>query len=149
VTGLINVRSVSLAAARIGIDRGIEQAETIGCRACIAVVDAAGNQVAYVRMDGAPYNSAQHALDKAYSAGGNGTATQDMWRYVQDDPQLNLGILKVQGLSVLGGGLPIVVDGELVGGVGASGSCGMAEDDAVAGAAVAAILELIDASGQG
>ena len=52
----------------------------------------------YDRMDGAPYNSAQHARDKAVSSAGNGVATHEMWAYVADDPQLNLGILKVAGL---------------------------------------------------
>ena len=55
------------------------------------MIDAAGNLVAYARMDGAPYNSAQHAQDKAFSSAGNGTATQDMWDYVADRPQLHLG----------------------------------------------------------
>jgi uncharacterized protein GlcG (DUF336 family) len=134
------MRTVSRETARIGIDRAVEKSEAIGCRTCIAVIDIAGNLVSYDRMDGAPYNSAQHAQDKAVSSAGNGVATHDMWAYVADHPQLNLGILKVQGLSVLGGGVPIHLDGELIGAVGVSGSCGMAEDQVIAEAAVAAIL---------
>jgi uncharacterized protein GlcG (DUF336 family) len=143
VPQLIQTRTVSRELARIGIERAVEQSEAIGCRTCIAVIDVAGNLVSYDRMDGAPYNSAQHAQDKAVSSAGNGVATHDMWAYVANDPQLNLGILKVQGFSVLGGGVPIHLDGELLGAVGVSGSCGMAEDQAVAEAAVAAILDAL------
>jgi uncharacterized protein GlcG (DUF336 family) len=141
---LIHTRTVSRELARIGIERAVEASEAIGCRTCIAVIDIAGNLVSYDRMNGAPYNSAQHAQDKAFSSAGNGVATHEMWAYVADDPQLNLGILKVQGFSVLGGGVPIHFDGELIGAVGVSGSCGMAEDQAVAEAAVAAIFAALE-----
>ena len=141
---LIQTRTVSRELARIGIERAVEESEAVGCRTCVAVIDIAGNLVSYDRMDGAPYNSAQHARDKAISSAGNGVATHEMWAYVADGPQLNLGILKVQGLSVLGGGVPIHLDGELIGAVGVSGSCGMAEDQAIAEAAVAAILAALE-----
>lgn len=151
MSGLNTARSVDRAAARAGIERAVTEAASIGCRTCIAVMDAAGNLVSYDRMDGAPYNSARHAQDKAYSAAGNGTATMDMWSFVADNPQLHLGILKVPGLSVLGGGVPVVVGGEVVGAVGVSGSCGQDEDHAIALVAAAAIVDAIGdtSAGQG
>ena len=107
------------------------KAGELGCHVCIAVIDVAGHLVSYDRMDGAPFQSARHAQDKAgVSAAGNGLATHEMWAYVEDDAQLRQGVLKVEGLSVLGGGLPIRHADELVGAVGVSGSCGMAEDRA-------------------
>lgn len=133
-------RNVSRDLARLGIDRAIAESVALGCLTCIAVVDSAGHTVSYDRMDGAPFQSAQHAQDKAYSAAGNRVATHEMWEYVQDDPWLKTGIGKVQGLNLLGGGIPIKLDGDVIGAVGVSGSCGMAEDRAVAEAAVAAIL---------
>ena len=66
-----------------------------------------------------------------------------MWAYVADTPQLNLGVLKVEGMSVLGGGYPIFHEGQLVGAIGVSGNRGMPEDQAVAQAAVAAMIESI------
>lgn len=140
MAGLTSIRSVDRAACRIGIDHAVATAEAMGCRCCIAVVDAAGHLVSYDRMDGAPLQSAQHAREKALSAAGNWLATNDMWAYVADTPQLHLGVLKVEGLSVLGGGVPIRIGDELVGAVGVSGSCGMPEDHAIAEAAIAAIL---------
>ena len=147
MTGLNTTRSVDRATARIGIERAVAEAETIGCRTCIAVMDSGGNLVSYDRMNGAPYNSALHAQDKAFSAAANGVATNDMWRFVADSEQLRLGVLKVRGLSVLGGGVPIVIGGELVGAVGVSGSCGQDEDHAIALAAVAAIVAAIGEAG--
>jgi uncharacterized protein GlcG (DUF336 family) len=146
---LIQLRSLSRELARIGIERALADATALGCRACIAVVDAAGHLVSYDRMDGAPFQSARHAQDKALSAAGNGLSTEDMWAYVADDAQLRQGVLKIEGLSILGGGVPIHINGELVGAVGVSGSCGMPEDQAVAASAVAAILEALGDAGVG
>ncbi len=140
---LNQTRSVSRELARVGIERALTKAAELSCRVCIAVVDTAGMVVSYDRMDGAPFQSARHALDKAVSSAGNGLATGDMWAYVADTPQLNLGVLKVEGMSVLGGGVPIVHEGNLVGAVGVSGSRGMPEDQAVAEAAVAAVIASI------
>lgn len=135
-------RSVNRAIARAGVDRAVVESEAIGCT-CIAVVDSAGNLVSHDRMDGAPYNSAIHAQEKAYSAAGNGVATMAMWTAVEAKQQLALGILKVKGLSVLGGGVPLVLGEEIVGAVGVSGSCGQDEDHAIATAAAAAIIDAI------
>jgi uncharacterized protein GlcG (DUF336 family) len=140
---LKHARTVSRELARIGIERALLKAAELGCEICVAIVDIAGMVVSYDRMDGAPFQSARHALDKAVSSAGNGLATSDMWTYVAETPQLNLGVLKVEGLSILGGGVPIRCDGELVGAVGVSGSCGMPEDQAIATAAVAAIVEAL------
>jgi uncharacterized protein GlcG (DUF336 family) len=141
--GLVTIRSVGRSAARAGIEAAVVAAQELGCRCCIAVVDMAGETVSYDRMDGAPFNSAPNARDKAVSAAGNGTATNDMWAYVANDPQLHLGILKVPGLSVLGGGVPIVLGEERIGAVGVSGDCGMTEDHAIATAGVTAILAAV------
>ncbi len=144
MTGLVTTRAVGRAAARAGIEAAIAQAEAIDCRCCVAVVDPGGHVVSYDRMDGAPIQSAQHARDKAVSAAGNGLATNEMWSSVADTPQLRSGVLKVAGLSILGGGVPVRLGGELVGAVGVSGSCGMEEDHALAETAIAAILRAVD-----
>lgn len=137
---LLTQHLLSRELARVGIERAVEASTELGCRTCVAIVDAAGHLVSYDRMDGAPFQSARHAQDKALASAGNGMATDEMWAYARDDAQLRLGVLKVAGLSVLGGGVPIRVNGELVGAVGVSGSCGMAEDRAIAEQAVAAVL---------
>ena len=141
---LIESRRPSRDLARIGIERAIEVSIAQGCRTCIAVVDPSGLLVSYDRMDGAPFQSAQHAMDKAISSAGNRLATHEMWEYIKDDPWLRQGINKVEGLNLLGGGVPIKVGDEVIGAVGVSGSCGMPEDRAAAEAAVAAIIAAIE-----
>jgi uncharacterized protein GlcG (DUF336 family) len=144
MAGINTVRSVDREAARIGIDAAVAESVRLGCRTCIAVLDATGELVSYDRMDGAPFQSAQNARDKALSSAGNGLSTNDMWAYVEHVPQLNPGALKIQGLSVIGGGIPIRYQDELIGAIGVSGNCGMPQDQAVAEAALAAILAALE-----
>jgi len=72
------------------------------------------------RLDGAQFGSVDVARDKAYSA----VAFRRPTKAFEDglgQGGTNLRILKLTGASPLEGGLPIVVDGKIVGGVGVSG----------------------------
>jgi glc operon protein GlcG len=86
----------------------------------IAVLDSGGNLVMLHRMDGAQFGSIDVARDKAHSA----VAFRRPTKAFEDalgQGGVNLRILKLPGASPLEGGLPIVVGGKLVGGVGVSG----------------------------
>ena len=86
----------------------------------IAVLDSGGNLVMLQRMDGAQFGSVEVAKEKAYSA----VAFRRPTKAFEDalgQGGVNLRILKLPGASPLEGGLPIVVDGKLIGGVGVSG----------------------------
>jgi uncharacterized protein GlcG (DUF336 family) len=141
---LLESRTVSRQLARVGVDRAVAESIAMGRLTCLAVMDGAGHLVSYDRMDGAPFQSAQLAQDKAYSVAGNGQATHEFWQMISGEPWLVHGVGKIQGLVVLGGGVPIVHDGELIGAVGVSGNGNMDEDRAIAEAAVAAILAVLD-----
>jgi uncharacterized protein GlcG (DUF336 family) len=79
-------------------------------------------------MDGAPLLSAQIAQDKAYTvAAFGGVPTHEWWNMIQDEPPVLHGIVKTDRLVVFGGGVPLLVDGALIGAAGASG--GSAEQD--------------------
>ena len=140
---LLLSHTISRELARVGIDRAIAESIAMGCLTCIAVLDSAGHLVSFDRMDGAPFQSTQLAQDKAFSVAGNGLATHQFWEMVADDPWLVHNVGQVEGLVVLGGGVPLRVDGQLVGAVGVSGKSNMAEDRAIAEAAVSAILDAI------
>jgi glc operon protein GlcG len=87
---------------------------------CIAVLDSGGNLVMMNRMDGAQWGSIEVAREKAYSA----VAFRRPTKAFEDalgQGGANLRILRVPGASPLEGGLPIVVDGKLIGAVGVSG----------------------------
>ena len=104
----------------------------------IAVCDEGGNLKAFSRMDGAPVLSLQIAQDKAFTAISFGMATHEWFEFIKDDPPLLHGIVHTPRLVVFGGGYPIFVDQQLVGGIGVSGGH-WKEDMQVAEAAVQAL----------
>jgi glc operon protein GlcG len=86
----------------------------------IAVLDSGGNLVMLSRMDGTQIGSIEVAKEKAYSA----VAFRRPTKVFQDlvgQGGANLRLLRLSGASVLEGGIPIVVDGKIVGAVGVSG----------------------------
>jgi uncharacterized protein GlcG (DUF336 family) len=86
----------------------------------IVVLDSGGNLVTLHRMDGAQFGSIDVAREKAYSA----VAFRRPTKAFEDalgQGGANLRILRLPGASPLEGGLPIVVDGKLIGAVGVSG----------------------------
>jgi uncharacterized protein GlcG (DUF336 family) len=86
----------------------------------IAVLDSGGNLVMLQRMDGAQFGSIEVAREKAYSA----VAFRRPSKAFEDalgQGGVNLRILRLAGASPFEGGLPIVVDGKLIGSVGVSG----------------------------
>lgn len=93
-----------------------------GKAAVISVVDAHGELLAFLRVDGAPLASIQIAMNKAYTAarerkpsGEIGQASRNL-RYGFDIAYF--GDPRIVGW---GGGLPVIVDGMVVGAVGVSG----------------------------
>lgn len=116
------------------LNAGIAKATDMGQPQCIAIVDDGGHLLAFVRMDGAFHMSEQTALRKSRTAAVYGAPTGGIEAGV--DIKLALG---TDGQRInLPGGLPIVVDGHLIGGVGVGSGSG-AQDREVAAAAIAAI----------
>jgi uncharacterized protein GlcG (DUF336 family) len=118
---MLSVKRLSLEEAKILIEGAKQKSEEIGIPMCIAVVDDSGNLIAFHRMDGAKAHSILIAQDKAYTAGAARKATHD-YNAVNVPGNLAFGIHTEAGgrISSVGGGLPVVVDGEFVGGIGLS-----------------------------
>jgi uncharacterized protein GlcG (DUF336 family) len=98
----------------------------------VAVVDAGGNLVAFGRMDGAEIAGPVLAVDKAYTAVANRLATSELARLAA--PGGELFGLQSNGngrFVIFGGGVPIVIGGEVVGAIGVSGAS-TADDEACA-----------------
>lgn len=122
------VRTLTLSGAQQALGAALAHAERIGVEVCVAVSDRAGGLLAFARMDGAPLMSGQIAQDKAFTvAAFKGLPTHQWFDLIRDEPPLLHGIVKTDRLIVFGGGVPVLVDGELVGAVGVSG--GSAEQD--------------------
>ncbi len=89
----------------------------------LAVVDTAGNLVALARMDKARWMTAGVAQSKALTAATFGRSSKDVADLAQSRSLLFSSISELVGRPLLlaGGGLPLILNGELLGGVGASG----------------------------
>ncbi|HNM97431.1 MAG TPA: heme-binding protein [Marmoricola sp.] len=130
-------RTLTLSGARAVLDAALAHAERIGVPVNVCVSDDAGHQIMAARMDGAALLSATIAADKAYTvAAFLGIPTHQWFDLIKDEPSLREGIVHRNRLVIFGGGVAVIVDGELVGAIGVSG--GSAEQDreiAEAGAA--------------
>jgi glc operon protein GlcG len=113
-----------------------------GKAAVIAVADAHGELIALLRVDGAPLTSIQIATNKAYTAARDRKASRDIGQSSRD-PQKGFDIAYYGDPKILGwgGGLPVVLEGAVVGAVGVSGLPEM-EDIELAQMGVEAILKM-------
>jgi uncharacterized protein GlcG (DUF336 family) len=101
----------------------------------IAIVDAGGELLGFLRLDNASAGTAQIALGKARTSARFGRPTKVYADRVLTD---TLTFLSVDGLVSLQGGLPIVINGRVIGAIGVSGGTSQQDED-VAGAAIAII----------
>ena len=126
---------IGLEAAQALIDRAIEAGRARGFRLAVAVVEPSGELVAFGRMDDVQYGSINVAQAKARSAARFRSATASAEERLAGG---RIALLAIDGLMPVAGGVPIVVDGRVVGAIGVSGASS-AQDDEVARAAIAAV----------
>ena len=107
---------------------------------CIAITDESGQLVAFERMDGGKVTSTTIAIDKAFTAAAARKATHEYGTASQPGASA-YGIASAIGgrLMVVGGGLPVTVNGAVVGGIGVSSGT-PAQDQDVAQAGIDAYL---------
>ena len=120
MANVIQKNSISAELAQKMVDAALAKANAIGVPVDIAILDDGGNLKAFNRMDGAPILSIEIAQNKAYTAL-FGLPTQDFFNFIQGNPSLLAGIPQVARVAAYGGGLPIKVDGAIVGAIGVSG----------------------------
>ena len=138
-TTAISQGTVSLEDARRVTAAAEERAQEIGQPQNIAVVDAGGNLVSHVRMDGAWIGSVDVAINKAFTARAFDLPTAELAADSQPGGQF-YGIQESNKgrVVIFAGGIPLKRDGEVVGAVGVSGGDGE-QDTAVAEAAAGAL----------
>ncbi len=129
--------------AREIVNKAEEKAREIGVRVCIAVVDDGGNLVEFRRMTGAPILSIGIAQNKAYTSVAFGLPTGKWYELIKDEPPLLHGIVHTPNLVIFAGGIPIKVNGQIIGGIGVSGATSQQDEEiAMAGVVVVENLEL-------
>jgi uncharacterized protein GlcG (DUF336 family) len=101
----------------------------------IAIVDDGGHLVYLQRADGTQFGSVEVAIGKAYSASAFKRNTKSWEERLAEG---RLGYLSLPGAVLLEGGLPLILDGDVVGGIGVSG-VKSSEDAEIAAAGAAAL----------
>lgn len=134
----IEQRSVSLEMANGLAEIALASCRAMNRAAVVAIVDRGGNLVALQRGDQVGPHNTRAAERKAFTALSTKTGTSALVERAASDPG-SRNLENVPELLLLGGGLPIVHAGEVIGGIGVAGSGGSASDEQCASAAVATL----------
>lgn len=116
------------------IRRGMEQSAAKGLKMAFAVAEPSGELVAFAKMDDAPYASTRLAQQKARTSARLRMTTALMVERVQGGRAV---LLSSDEVIAVGGGVPILAGGRVIGALGVSGASA-AEDTAIAAATLAA-----------
>jgi uncharacterized protein GlcG (DUF336 family) len=125
----VSQKNISCEAAAKIAQGAIDKANELGIKINVAVTDSSGVLMAFLRMPGSFLHSIDISIDKAYTSASFGFPTSQWMSFIKDDPALREGIVQRERLVIFGGGVPIQLEGELIGGVGVSG--GSAEQDEI------------------
>lgn len=136
-----DIATLSWVGASLAVESALSRAEQLGIKVNAAAVDRNGNTLSYLRMPGAFLHSEGLAIDKAYTAASFGFATREWLDKIGDNARLRIGITSRPRLVILGGGVPIMLDGVCIGGIGVSG--GSEEQDELCANAALEVLGLL------
>jgi glc operon protein GlcG len=135
-TGLTMRPTLSSSASRRMIEAAVAEATTMTVPVTVVIVDESGTLKEMVRMDGAPLVSVQTAVAKAYAAAAIGMPPDEFYRAIEGDAAAVIEFGTRPGLALIAGGIPVLADGQVAGGVGVAGAMTGAEDRRIATAAV-------------
>jgi glc operon protein GlcG len=130
----INVIVLDQTGAQTVLQAAKESAQQRNAPSAIAVVDPAGDLLAFQRMDGVRPASADLAIEKARTAARLERPTAE----IEDNIDRGRTAFVTANIMALRGGMPVRVDGKVVGAVGVAG-LSKETDTAIANAAAAAL----------
>jgi uncharacterized protein GlcG (DUF336 family) len=113
--------SITLEEARRAAEPALTEAKKNGWMVAVAVVDPSGNLVYYEKMDNTQLGSATVAVDKARSAALFKRPTKAFQDAIASGPD-GARVLSLHGATPIEGGIPLVVEGKIVGAIGVSGA---------------------------
>ena len=128
---------ISSAEALRLINHVVVEAEVINKQIAVAVTGPEGELISFLRMDGASTAASLIAQNKAYTSARDRKSTKAMGEFMlgNDRPPAFWGD---KGITGFGGGLPILQNGKVIGGIGISG-LSEAEDERIAASAIKAV----------
>jgi uncharacterized protein GlcG (DUF336 family) len=121
-----------LSMATKAVQAAMEACKKDGYRVSVSIVDRAGVLRAMGRADGAGSHTVDSSRKKAYTAASLRRATTELAELVGKVPTLEALRDMNPEILILGGGLPIEIGGDVVGGIGVGGAPGAHLDDACA-----------------
>ena len=121
------------------IQASLDACHKDGYRVSVSVVDRAGVLRAMARAEGAGPHTVDSSRKKAYTAASLRRPTTELAELINKVPTLQALREMNDQVLMLGGGLPIEISGEIVGGIGVGGAPGAHLDDACAQAGLDAI----------
>ena len=139
--GVIMQRNLSLALAKAIAEASLAECKSKGFNTSVVVLDRAGQVLVTLRDERASAQTAEMARRKAYTALMFRTTTIEFQKRTANDSPL-AAQRNVADILALGGGAPIQVGTETIGGVGSSGSS-QEQDDACAKAGIAKAADLL------
>ena len=139
-SGLVMQRNLSLGMAKTIAEATIAACKEKGFSTAAAVVDRAGQVMVVLRDEQASGQTAEMARRKAYTARMFRSTTLEFQKRTTDPKYA--AQRDVADILALGGGVPILIGNEVIGGVGSSGSS-QEQDDACAKAGVAKVADLL------
>ncbi|NKM31892.1 GlcG/HbpS family heme-binding protein [Rhizobium laguerreae] len=138
---MLIIKRLDLDDARALIAGARAKAEEIGVPMCIAVTDESGQLIAFERMNGGKITSTLIAQDKAFTAAGAKRTTESYGEASQPGkPAYGINTAIGGRLSIVAGGIPVLVDGQVVGAIGVSSGT-PAQDSECAVAAIDGFLK--------
>lgn len=138
---MLEIKRLSLEEAEVLVEGARKKSDAINIPMCIAVTDESGHLIAFDRMDGGKVTSISIAIDKAFTGACARKGTHVYNQLCQPgQPTFGIHITNGGHFSIIGGGLPVTVDGQIVAGVGISSGTAI-EDQEVAEAALAYFYE--------
>ena len=132
-------KNVSMKMALMIIDGALEQCTKDGYRVSVAIVDKGGNLAASLRGDGTNPHTMEFARLKAYTSRTRGQTSLEVQK-LMEKPE-NAWLKQIPNVVGIGGGVPIKVGSETIGGVGVSGAPGGEKDEACANAGIAKVAD--------
>jgi uncharacterized protein GlcG (DUF336 family) len=127
-TSTIATSVLTLNAARALVEAARAAAREIGIEVAIAVTDGGGHLTAFERSERSPFLTADVAIDKAWTAASFGLGTH-VWNNIVRDAKV-APLAHRPRMVAVGGGVPIKLNGQVIGGIGISG--GNADQDQTA-----------------
>jgi uncharacterized protein GlcG (DUF336 family) len=136
----MEVYMLTLHQAKSMLEASEQKARELGISVSTVVVDTHGSIIAASRMDGAIPISPRFAYAKAFTSASVGFPSEGLAQYAGEGKPY-FGITDVLGgeLTPIAGGVPVMKDGKLVGGVGVGGSTDVGQDADCAKTAVAVL----------